>query len=920
MNGDDEVVGFRWPDGEQATDDQIRAEAVTWAQSFGHHVFALKNANQTHGCTSSCFKKSKPTKKAQKATKVQRCRFDFDRIVTLTDPETGKTRRILRRGKKLVPEAFVQATNERNEYGRILPLRSRPHISSSNDVTEACVQCNADYQFQPRFPPEDVLTAASAAWLSNHSDITLIFGRKKLTAKQRCILRLFGVAMRSSHIADFYATKYLAKPQQTLVSGLGAIVYGLQRMEARDAATKSPQPDDVAAKAMRVMRSAVFAIQKCYWNSACECTTFIKTTSTAIFTEREVVLFMSRAFAMLHECKRLLNKKTPCRGILFVRDPGDAPMPLDAALRVASADSEADVAQRPPELGSEGAEQEVPAGDEPDEGALPAGGLFNPAEDGESDINSDMGADDAESAGGDAAEPAAAQGASDVDDGGKPGEDEEQERAADAPAAAAEPTLLTFQPSEVKNIIDDWLHRGEALHDIDLYWYARYIERVRRPSDHSALATIRLRFGRVFLFDEHYDLSSHYMQIRRKRPHRVRIVGPNCPRVSVNDGEDNASYKSLFFSIVRCSGEGECCAPTNFRSLLFPRLDLPLAQADCKHGSASDRSCRSCADTVLQSTCAEQWRARATRTFKVLAPRATAKLKSARRIATLADTTLFKGTKGATGGDPYEVDEEGALARDGRLKHCLIFKMVANARRRVAVNEGLHFDDCDAAVERIQRFLDLPAAGHEDQLSLAEFCAYMSRRVLVHLDMSVESRNFAQRDAAAKAKDLEADYEKHPNNRENFQYDNPFGDATEEADVPELEREDPLKATACDRVASLDVAVALLTRRAEIEGDGKRHRQRQMREAHRAFEASLTDYRSPYPMRQHEQERPDGDVEKLLGHQSDAAAALLMEHDLHEEAVDPQEAGAAEHGGDAAQEAFVETVPEVDGDLVAHGP
>ncbi len=66
LNGDDEVLGFRWPDGEQATDDQIRADAVTWAQSFGRHVFALKNANQTHGCTSSCFKKSKPTKKRRK--------------------------------------------------------------------------------------------------------------------------------------------------------------------------------------------------------------------------------------------------------------------------------------------------------------------------------------------------------------------------------------------------------------------------------------------------------------------------------------------------------------------------------------------------------------------------------------------------------------------------------------------------------------------------------------------------------------------------------------------------------------------------------------------------------------------------------------------------------------------------------------
>ncbi len=48
-------------------------------------------------------------------TKVERCRFYFDRVVIVMDPETGKKRCFLRKGKELVAEAFVQNTNERNE-------------------------------------------------------------------------------------------------------------------------------------------------------------------------------------------------------------------------------------------------------------------------------------------------------------------------------------------------------------------------------------------------------------------------------------------------------------------------------------------------------------------------------------------------------------------------------------------------------------------------------------------------------------------------------------------------------------------------------------------------------------------------------------------------------------------------------------
>ncbi len=59
--------------------------------------------------------------------------------------------------------------------------------------------------------------------------------------------------------------------------------------------------------------------------------------------------------------------------------------------------------------------------------------------------------------------------------------------------------------------------------------------------------------------------------------------------------------------------------------------------------------------------------------------------------------------------------------------------------------------------------------------------------------MIVESRNFAQRDAAAKGADLEADSEKPSEKNVVIQYDNPLGDPVEEADAPELEKEEQLR-------------------------------------------------------------------------------------------------------------------------------
>ena len=50
-------------------------------------------------------------------------------------------------------------------------------------------------------------------------------------AIEKTMLLSFSIAARSSAVADHYATKYLAKPQQWLASALGALITGFRRKE-----------------------------------------------------------------------------------------------------------------------------------------------------------------------------------------------------------------------------------------------------------------------------------------------------------------------------------------------------------------------------------------------------------------------------------------------------------------------------------------------------------------------------------------------------------------------------------------------------------------------------------------------------------------------------------------------------------------
>ena len=60
------------------------------------------------------------------------------------------TKRIRRRGKKLVKEPYIAVTNEHNEFCKPILQRDTPFRSASTDVGQNWGRCNIDFQFMPR--------------------------------------------------------------------------------------------------------------------------------------------------------------------------------------------------------------------------------------------------------------------------------------------------------------------------------------------------------------------------------------------------------------------------------------------------------------------------------------------------------------------------------------------------------------------------------------------------------------------------------------------------------------------------------------------------------------------------------------------------------------------------------------------------
>ncbi len=156
-----EVTGFYMPDKELASAEQIKDDSEAWKTSFARDQRASFIQNHDHDCTGTCVKYQKkknatelPQRAGQKisGTAVPKCRFRFFRYVALQIE--GMLKYVVRRGKELVNQAFIATGNEENEYGKAIVPRQAPFRSSSSDVLQSTLRCNADYQYQKRAVPD----------------------------------------------------------------------------------------------------------------------------------------------------------------------------------------------------------------------------------------------------------------------------------------------------------------------------------------------------------------------------------------------------------------------------------------------------------------------------------------------------------------------------------------------------------------------------------------------------------------------------------------------------------------------------------------------------------------------------------------------------------------------------------------------
>ena len=768
-DADGKVIGFRKADGSVASEEDIEADARRYAKNFSADARFCHVYNHSHVCKPTCFKHTDYKQPSANEPSKQRpaCRFRFWRFILIAE------KWLRRMGKALVQQPTVaQEDDEGNEFGRCKVCRENCFRGSTNDLCQVCLRCNVDYQYQNRSFPDaseqpEPSPAAEAPTLGTKAPpgqtprtrlprvlrgLARHAGAAIATGIQ--LLSTFAVAMRSSSVADFYATKYLAKPQQWLSTALGPLISGFRKVEDEQKLAETPL--STKSLALRKVRTAIFSAFRSVWISSCEACLFIQTGGSAILTHPDVVVHSHKGMFMMHECKRILNKQVVGEGLWH------------ADLAKAQDNQEGEVA-------------EVHA----DDGAI------------DTRVNATNASDHSEVEDDDAV--ASARAAQYVDDAaeiggvpvhtdgaeGRTGDDDHQtERDADAPdPAQQEGTGTKAQIYHVTiSLRDDWLHRGDALQDMDLQTYAEYIERWPKPIRGQSLTQGRL--GRIFAFDPHYKLAQGHMQVlvlaQRRKIARFNIA--KCEKENVNEGEENAQFKAMHCTLLRCPGPGSCTDPLMCAGALFPN-----SKGEYRFATA--------------------WRARESE-IMTLAVRGYAKKLKARRLETIDDTTLCKVLQGTA----EERSEEAMATPDAhaasRMLQIDLQRWFRQGLRDLRVHAPPENPCTYGYPERMVHQILLFASGasarsdiramplwHDEQLHLAEWQALQQMEYIFNLTLAVDAKNLAveklkaQKKTAAAAEPFDFIKSIHATDDDHLgtlvDHDDAMADIPMEADVPD---------------------------------------------------------------------------------------------------------------------------------------
>ena len=918
---DGEVTGFHMPNGELASAEQIKDDCEAWKTSFARDQRASFIQNHDHDCTGTCIKyqqKKSATELPQRAGQkiagpgVPKCRFRFFRHVALR--VLGIIKYVIRRGKELVEKAFIATGNEENEFGKAMVPRQSPFRSSSMDVLQSTIRCNADYQYQRRAVPDLQVTEQEPSAKESHNfTASFLCGCGVFKRSMgKLIMTTLATAMRAANVADFYMTKYLSKAQEALGPVMQPFIAGMRRSATAESAPEAAETTLIERARQRIRRF-IFCANRTMWFSACELGVFLTTGDSCVKTEKTTKVFSGKGVAMMHECKRLLNHSTAAEGLLLARNsterreassmdaflvaqPGDTRTDEDSdatehAGSDATLDEDRDAAERA---------RGDPDADDPldeDSGATerahgdPSGATTEPPT--KKQRKRSAVASDEQT--GDATERA---------DYMEDDCDEALPAVITSPDAATAITDATGKKQMFAKSLahrDDWLHRGIMLRDMDYYHYARYVAREEMPRSGSA-QSYQKRHGVYYLFDAHYSLAKSYVQILRKQAKTVQNVGPQCKRSDVNGGEDNAVYKAYFHSCVHCPGPQRCADPLMYQQLLYPRID------DIDQYLATLQS-TPCTKRV-QTRFAPAWKARRYE-LEVLADRAAEKHNRAMRIGVIHDTTSFKGVRIPRKTNAPDAATEHAF--ELKLQQVLIQQTVLRAMSRGTCLERV--------MQKLMEYLACPMPWHPDQPHLAEWQAFSTREILFNLDQSVEARNMAQKQAAKHksllTKDGEEDDGEENASKPKIIIEDLGGvppdldDETYAEDAPRAKHELQMPTS---------IIARLLARTAERDTAGHVGRPKDMhKEMQRVaaiFGTELDDIIQPFHVEHHDNRAMGTAIHEALQHQKTTAQTLRQQQDT-EVATEQNEAHAEVHL--LTQEA-AELLQSLPTDLAASGP
>jgi hypothetical protein len=338
---------------------------------------------------------------------------------------------------------------------------------------------------------------------------------------------------------------------------------------------------------------------------------------------------------------------------------------------------------------------------------------------------------------------------------------------------------------------DDWLHRGPYLNDLPFHTYAEYIDRVRRPrqppADHQ-----------IFEFEPHYALARFYCQQIRTPARTPVLEALKFAAPGAGRAEENALYKHLVGSLTRCTCADGCSDVMLMKPFLLPTT------------SSAPKSAMDGAEKPARWSFHRAWKLRRAE-IEILADRGEEKVSKAMRIACIKDTTMVRGWLPAA-----------ALVSSEQTQANLLRVTLAQMSFQ---NYNVIWPD---AWNCLLAYLGV-ANTHDDQLTLAEFSALRTRRLVENLDNMAVART-VQLGQQPRTGDAEDEGVDNPNcNESNMRSEFVGGDEhCEDEEVPE---EQFRKLEVCRfALLELDEVNALLRRDQETEAANKpgRHRDADM--------------------------------------------------------------------------------------------